>query len=77
MPWADTFLSNLAEQPEAPFRRGVSAAGPALGIHIIARRFDNIVAQERSHALEQLLGPPEYPARLDSIRRSSRSPLGA
>jgi aspartyl-tRNA(Asn)/glutamyl-tRNA(Gln) amidotransferase subunit A len=65
-PWANTFLFNLTEQPASSVPCGVTAAGLPVGIQIVGRRFDDAGVLRISHVLEQLLGPLDYPARVDS-----------
>jgi aspartyl-tRNA(Asn)/glutamyl-tRNA(Gln) amidotransferase subunit A len=65
-PWANTFLFNVTEQPASSVPCGVTAAGLPVGIQIVGRRFDDAGVLRVSHALEQLLGPFEYPSKVDS-----------
>jgi Asp-tRNA(Asn)/Glu-tRNA(Gln) amidotransferase A subunit family amidase len=65
-PWAHTFLFNLTEQPASSVPCGMTTAGLPVGIQIVGHRFDDAGVLRLSHVLEQLLGPLEYPASIDS-----------
>jgi aspartyl-tRNA(Asn)/glutamyl-tRNA(Gln) amidotransferase subunit A len=65
-PWANTFLFNLTEQPASSVPCGMTSAGLPIGIQIVGRRFDDAGVLRLSHLMEKLLGPLEYPSRIDS-----------
>jgi aspartyl-tRNA(Asn)/glutamyl-tRNA(Gln) amidotransferase subunit A len=68
-PWANTFLFNITEQPASSVPCGLTGAGLPIGLQIVGRRFDDSGVLRISYALEKLIGPLEYPSRIDSHHR--------
>lgn len=76
LPWAQTFIFNLSEQPAASLPMALDDAGLPLGVQIVGRRHDDLGVLRLSALLERERGPfPFSPAARRAAKPIAKSAL--